>query len=164
MLLSSASQCTFQRHADVSEQWASKLEDFVSVSVPIPRPLDANGKVCCVLILLQLPSRYNSLTMMTIMIMIVIIISNNNNNNNNNDNNNNDNNHDNDYNNNVVILAILVMTMTGWIPSGNRHIGIIRRRSGWTRRKVCVCWWRGFRQQSPKVASAGQKITPLSPM
>lgn len=32
-----------QRHADVAEAFASKLEDFASVSVPIPRPLDANG-------------------------------------------------------------------------------------------------------------------------
>jgi hypothetical protein len=101
MLLSSASsQFTLQRHADVSEQWASKLEDFVSVSVPIPRPLDANGKVCDVLILLQLPSRYNSLTMMTIMIMIIIIITNDD------DDDNNNNNNNNNYNNNVVLLAI----------------------------------------------------------
>jgi hypothetical protein len=32
-----------QRHADVAEAFVSKLEDFASVSVPIPRPLDANG-------------------------------------------------------------------------------------------------------------------------
>ncbi len=34
-----------QRHADIAEGLASKLEDFASVSVPIPRPLDANGQV-----------------------------------------------------------------------------------------------------------------------
>ena len=33
-----------QRHADIAEGLASKLEDFASVSVPIPRPLDANGQ------------------------------------------------------------------------------------------------------------------------
>lgn len=33
-----------QRHADVSEAFAQKLEDFASVAVPIPRPLDSNGR------------------------------------------------------------------------------------------------------------------------
>lgn len=33
-----------QRHSDLTQDWVSKLEDFTSVSVPIPRPVDANGK------------------------------------------------------------------------------------------------------------------------
>jgi hypothetical protein len=34
-----------QRHADLTQDWLSKLEDFAGVSVPIPRPVDANGQV-----------------------------------------------------------------------------------------------------------------------